>query len=70
VVPKHTDFNNLDISVDGSHLEQIASQFQEKTIKFIGVFVEESLSWKYHLIHVKNKISWALYCIKQVKILL
>ena len=52
---KYFDFNILGISVGGTHLEQIGSQFQE------------TLSWKYHLIYVKNKISRALYGIKQVK---
>jgi hypothetical protein len=64
---KNLDFNILDISVGGTHLEQIGSQFQEKTTKFLGVFLDETLSWKYHLIYVKNKISRALYGIKQVK---
>jgi len=58
---KHVDFNNLNISVNGTNLEQIGSQFQEKTTKFLGVFMDESLSWTYHLTHVKNKISRAVY---------
>ncbi len=48
-------------------MDQIGSQFQEKTTKFLGVFVDDSLSWRYHLTHVNNKISRALYGIKQVK---
>jgi hypothetical protein len=64
---KNVDFNIFDISVDGTHLEQFGSQFKEKTTKFLGVFVDECLSWKYHLTHVKNKISRALYGITQVK---
>jgi hypothetical protein len=64
---KNADFKNLYISVNGTHLEQIGSQFKEKTTKFLGVFVDECLSWKYHLTHVKNKISRALYGITQVK---
>ena len=66
---KNFDFNILDISVGGTHLEQIGSQFQEKTTKFHGGFWMR-LSWKYHLTYVKNKISRALYGIKQVKKLL
>ena len=51
---KNLDFNILDISVGGTHLEQIGSHFQEKTTKFLGVFLDETLSWKYHLIYVKK----------------
>ena len=34
---------------------------------FFGVFLDETLSWKYHFTYVKNKISRGLYGIKQVK---
>ncbi len=64
---KNIDFTNLDISIDGTVLDQIGPQFQEKTTKFLGVFMDDSLSWKYHMTHVNNKISRALYGIKQVK---
>ena len=40
---KNVDFNILDISVGGTHLEQIGYQFQEKTSKCIGVFLDETL---------------------------
>ena len=46
---KKVDFNILDISVGVNHLEQICSQFQEKTTNILGVFLDETLLWKYHL---------------------
>jgi len=57
---KNVGFNILDISVGGTHLEQISSQFQ-------GVFLDDTPSWKYHLTYLKNKISRALYDIKQIQ---
>jgi len=38
----------LDSLVDSTHLERTGYQFQEKVIKYLGMFVDESLSWKYH----------------------
>ena len=51
---KNVDFNNLNVSVDGTHLEQIGSHLQMKTTRSHGMFVDKSLSWKYHLTQVKN----------------
>ena len=51
----------MEHTVGGTHLEQIGSKFQEKTTKFLGVFLDETLSLKYHLTYVKNKISRAWY---------
>ncbi len=46
---------------------KLALNFKRNPTKFLGVFVDDSLSWRYHLTHVNNKISRALYGIKQVK---
>ncbi len=35
--------------------------------KFLGVLIDENLTWKMHLNHIKNKISRAMFGIKQVK---
>ena len=51
--------------IDGVALEQIGSQFTNKTTKFLGIYMDDSLTWKHHLTHVNNKISRALYGIKQ-----
>lgn len=64
---KKCDFGNLHININGIPLEQIGSQFNDKTTKFLGVYVDESLTWKYHLSHVNTKISRAMYGIKKAK---
>ncbi len=64
---RNIDYTNLHITIDGVHLEQIGSQFNEKTTKFLGIYVDDSLTWKNHLIYVNNKIARALYGIKQAK---
>jgi hypothetical protein len=64
---KNVNFNILDISVGGTHIEQIGSQIPEKTTTFLGVFLGETLSRTNHLTYVKNKISRAIYGIKQVR---
>ena len=67
---KKCNFDNLNIIVNGTALERIGSDCNEKTTKFLGIYVDESLTWKYHLNHINTKISRALYGIKQAKNLL
>ena len=42
----------------------------EKTTTFLGMHLDENLSWKYHIHEVNKKVSGALFSIKQVKTML
>ena len=61
------DYEGLHVSINNINLEQVGSPFTNKTTKFLGIYVDESLSWKYQLAHINNKISRSLYAINQVK---
>ena len=50
-----------------TRLQRIDSQLKEQSTKFGGFLLHEHLTWKYHLRHINNKISRALFSIKQVK---
>ena len=41
----------MSITIDGQQIEQV------KYTKFLGLFIDEELSWKYHINHVTMKIS-------------
>jgi hypothetical protein len=53
--------------INGTSLTQIGSNFCEKSTKFLGLHIDEFLSWKNHLAQVNKKISYALFMIKQAK---
>ena len=61
------DFTNLDITIDNSTLTRVGNGENEKSTKFLGVWLDENLTWKNHINHVGNKISRAIYMISQVK---
>ena len=67
---KNHNLSDKEITVNNITLERIGDDCQQKSIKFLGVFIDESLTWKYHIDHINKKISRALYCVKQVKNLL
>ncbi len=56
----------MSVSINGTHLCRIGNQFQDKSTKFLGIFIDETLSWKYHIDHINKRVSRALYAIKQV----
>jgi hypothetical protein len=63
----HCDFTGLNIEINNTRLQRIGSQLKEKSTKFLGILLDEHLTWKHHLRHINSKISRALFSIKQVK---
>ena len=63
----HSDMSNLSIKINNTVLERIGSGQTENSTKFLGIIIDEHLTWKYHLNHINNKISRALFAIKQMK---
>ncbi len=64
------NFDGLSLHINGVQLSQIGKDFNEPSIKFLGVYIDEHLSWKHHLSHINSKIARSLFMLKQVKHLL
>ncbi len=56
-----------DIYLDGERVNQISHNSDETSFKFLGIYIDETLSWKYHVNKVCKKISSANYVINKVK---
>ena len=67
--PKHkrADLTKFIIHINYTILERIGNDCDEKSTKFLGMHIDETLAWKYHVNEVKNKVARALLSIKQVK---
>ena len=61
------NFNNLQVCIMNEPLCQIGTEFEEKSTKFLGLLIDDQLSWKHHISHLNSKISRALFQIKQAK---
>jgi hypothetical protein len=61
------DFSGLNILINGIPLERIGVGLNEESSKFLGVILDDSLTWKHHINHINKKISKSLFAIKQVK---
>lgn len=61
------DFSDSNVFIDGIPLTQVGTHFEEKSTKFLGMLLDESLTWRYHINYINNKIARSLFMIKQVK---
>ncbi len=57
----------MNISINGINIGQIGKQFEEVSTKFLGIHIDENLTWKPHLKYINSKISRSLYMIRQAK---
>ena len=64
---RHINFDNLNLSINGTNLSRIGTNFEEHTTKFLGIYMDETLSWKHHISYINTKISRAIFALKQVK---
>jgi len=66
--PKHVRYNlqDHDIFIKTTKLKRIGNDCDEKAAKFLGIHIDENLTWKHHISHINKKISSAIFSIKQV----
>ena len=57
---------NVSIKINDTCLEIIGNDCNEKATKFLGMYIDENLSWRHHLSQLNNKVSKALFSIKRV----
>lgn len=55
------------ICVNGIQLERVGKNQNEESTKFLGIQIDENLSWRNHLLYINNKISRSLHVIKQIR---
>ena len=67
--PKHNrhDISHYSVHIGNTTLSRIGNDCTEKSTKFLGMHLDENLSWKYHINEINKKISKSLFFLKQVK---
>ncbi len=67
--PKHIRDSLLErnIYIGDTKLSRIGNDCTEKSVKFLGILIDENLTWNDHVSHVNKKISRALFSINQTK---
>jgi hypothetical protein len=72
ICPRQRKYNqtNLRLTINEHEITQVRSSGREKSIKFLGIHIDEHLTWKFHIQHINNKISRTLFAINKAKHLL
>ena len=47
------------LKIGSEEIERIGNEFKTKSFKFVGVNIDENLSWQFHINKVKSKIAFA-----------
>ena len=66
---EHLDLSQLDIQIDGQSVERVGKNCTSKSFKFVGIHLDEFLTWEYHIEKVRNKLASANFAISRVKTL-
>ena len=65
--PKSYLNENIDLKINGINIRQCGYLRDQNTIKFLGVYLDEQLTWKLHIDHISNNIAKSLYTLNKVK---
>ena len=67
--PPHRPCNleNYHICINNTRLSRVGNNCSESSTKFLGIYIDECLTWRYHAAHINSKISRAIFAIKQLK---
>ena len=58
---KIVDFVYHNLKIDNEVFERIGKNCPEESFKFVGIILDENLSWRHHFNYVINKIAGAIY---------
>ena len=67
---KKTSLAKLTLSINGTQLIRIGDDCEETSAKFLGIYIDEHITWQKHINNVNRKISRAMFAIKQTKLFL
>ena len=63
----NVDFSNLSLKIGDQNIERIGEDCVTKSFKFVGLHLDEYLSWNHQINHVYSKLSSGNYAIAQSK---
>jgi len=63
---KYND-TNLNVKFDNQNIQQVGVNKTDTSLKFLGLYFDEHLTWKRHLQYIDNKISNTLFVMNRVK---
>ena len=64
---KAIDFSKLQLMIENEKIDRIGQGCKEKSFKFVGIYLDEFLTWDQHANHVCGKAANAVYALSKLK---
>ena len=64
---KCDNLNNLSLTLNSTQLQRVGTDCPEKTVKFLGVWFDDKLSWKNHILEIQKKLNCSNYYLAQIR---
>ena len=61
------DFTSLSISIESKIIDRIGEGCKEQSFKFVGIYLDEFLTWEPHLSNILTKLASANYIMSSIK---
>ena len=61
------DFSDIELRINGQQIERIGEGCKSESFKFVGIHLDEYLSWDPHIQHVRGKLASANFALSKVK---
>ncbi len=65
--PNRQITTNQSISLNNIRITQVGSTLCDKSIKFLGIYLDDNLSWKTHIQNLISKLSFILFTLNKIK---
>ena len=63
----HVDFSRLSLKIGDENIDRIGDNCKDKFFKFVGIRLDEHLTWTHQINHVHSKLASGNYAIAQTK---
>jgi len=64
---KKINLTNQTIQINKTTLTRVGTNCQEKSIKFLGIYIDDDLKWTDHIKNLNRKISNTIFTLNQIK---
>ena len=61
------NITGLNMSINNTAIQRVRNDCEEKATTFLGIFIDENLTWRHHIANINKRIFSALFSINQVK---
>ena len=62
-----SDYTGKSLSIGNTLLTRVGRDCTERSTKFLGIYLDDCLSWKDHIAHLNSRLSRSIFKIKQLK---